>query len=72
MDGSEELMSKRKWIKHCLTAIVAQPEDIVIYGTVSIGKVQSNVLSKMENKPELYDAIQALAPECWVMIPRSP
>ena len=44
MDVLEDLMSKRKWKKQCLRANVAQPEDIVTYGTVKVAKIYSNVL----------------------------
>ena len=30
MDKVEELMSKRKWQKHCLRVNVAQPEDLIM------------------------------------------
>ena len=46
MDVLEDLMSKRKWKKQCLRANVAQPEDIVTYGTVKVAKIYSNVLNK--------------------------
>ena len=65
MDVSEDLMSKRKWKKQCLRANVAQPEDIVTYGTVKVAKIYSNVLNKREKEPELYDAIKDIAPEWW-------
>ena len=65
MDVLEELMSKRKWKKQCLRANVAQPEDIVTYGTVKVAKIYSNVLNKREKEPELYDAIKDIAPEWW-------
>ena len=63
MDVLEELMSKRKWKKQCLRANVAQPEDIVTYGTVKVAKIYFNVLNKREKEPELYDAIKDIAPE---------
>ena len=63
MDVLEDLMSKRKWKKQCLRANVAQPEDIVTYGTVKVAKIYSNVLNKREKEPELYDAIKDIAPE---------
>ena len=65
MDVLEDLMSKRKWKKQCLRANVAQPEDIVTYGTVKVAKIYSNVLNKREKEPELYDAIKDIAPEWW-------
>ena len=46
MDVLEDLMSKRQWKKQCLRANVAQPEDIVAYGTVKVAKIYSNVLKK--------------------------
>ena len=64
MDRLEELLSKRKWSKSCLRANVAQPEDIVTYGTIKVAKIYSNVL-KREKEPELYDAIKDIAPEWW-------
>ena len=65
MDRVEELLAKRKWKKQCLRTNVAQPEDIVSYGTVKVAKIQSNVLNKRDKEPELYDAIQEIAPEWW-------
>ena len=65
MDVLEDLMSKRKWKKQCLRANVAQPEDIVTYGTVKVAKIYSNVLNKREKEPELYDAMKEIAPEWW-------
>ena len=65
MVALEELMMKRKWIKCCLRANVAQPEDIKIYGTIRVAKIYSNVLNVREKEPELYDAIKAVAPEWW-------
>ena len=65
MDKVLELMSKRKWQKHCLRANVAQPDDIVTYGTVKVAKIYSNVLNNRDKEPELYDAIKGVAPEWW-------
>ena len=65
MDKVLELMSKRKWQKHCLRANVAQPEDIKITGTVKVAKIYSNVLNSREKEPELYDAIKDVAPQWW-------
>ncbi len=65
MHVSEELMSKRKWEKHCLRANVSQPEDIVTCGTVKVAKIYSNVLNKRAKEPVLYDAIEEVAPEWW-------
>ena len=70
MDVLEELMSKRRWTKQCLRANVAQPEDIVTYGTVTVAKIYSNVLNKKEKEPELYDAIKDIAPKWWERTPR--
>ena len=53
MDMLEELMKKRKWIKCCLRANVAQPEDIKVYGTVKLAKIYSNVLHVRDKEPEL-------------------
>ena len=60
MDKVLELMSKRKWQKHCLRVNVAQPEDIKITGSVKVAKIYSNVLNNREKEPELYDAIGTL------------
>ena len=40
MDVLEELMKKRKWIKCCLRANVAQPEDVKVYGTINVAATQ--------------------------------
>ena len=58
-------MKQRKWIKCCLRANVAQPEGVKVYGTTKVAKIYSNVLNVREKEPELYDAIQAVAPEWW-------
>ena len=65
MDKVEELLTKRKWVRRCLRANVAQPEDIITYGTVKLALIYSNVLNKREKEPELYDAIKEIAPEWW-------
>ncbi len=65
MGRVEEFLTKRQWKKQCLRANVAQPEDIVMYGTVKVAKINSNVLNKREKEPELYDAIKEIAPEWW-------
>ena len=68
MDRVEELLGKRRWNKHCLRANIAKEEDIVRYGlngSIKVAKVASNVLNNREKEPELYDAIQAVAPEWW-------
>ena len=65
MEKVEELMAKRKWMKHCLRVNVAQPEDIRMTGSVKVAKIYSNVLNKREKEPELYDAIEDIAPEWW-------
>ena len=65
MDKLLDLMSKRKWQKHCLRLNVAQPEDIKMSGSIKAAKIYSNVLNKREKEPELYDAIKELAPEWW-------
>ena len=65
MDVLEELMSKRKWVKNCLRANVAQPEDIVVHGTFKVAMIYSNVLKNRAKEPELYDAIKDIAPEWW-------
>ena len=61
MDQLEELTSKRKWKKNCLRVNVAQPEDVVTYGKVTVANVYSNVLNKSEKEPELHDAIKEVA-----------
>ena len=63
MDKVLELMSKRKWQKHCLRVNVAQPEDIKITGSVKVAKIYSNVLNNREKEPELNDAIRDVSPE---------
>ena len=63
MEKLLELMSKRKWVKHCLRLNVAQPEDIKMSGSIKAAKIYSNVLNKREKEPELYDAIKEVAPE---------
>ena len=65
MDKVLELMSKRKWQKHCLRVNVAQPEDIKITGSVKVAKIYSNVLNNRDKEPELYDAIKDVSPEWW-------
>ena len=57
MDKVLELMSKRKWQKHCLRVNVAQPEDIKITGSVKVAKIYSNVLNNREKEPELFRLI---------------
>ncbi len=71
MDNLLELMSKRKWQKHCLRVNVAQPEGIRIKGSVKVAKIYSNVLSNREKETELYDAIRDVAPEWWEMTYKS-
>ena len=65
MDTLEDLMAKRKWVKHCLRTNCAAPEDIQVTGKVKVAKIYSNLLYKREKEPELYDAIRAVAPEWW-------
>ena len=65
MDLLEDLMVKRKWVKHCLRTNCAAPEDIQLTGKVKVAKIYSNLLYKREKEPELYDAIKAVAPEWW-------
>ena len=62
MDKVLDLLSQRKWQKHCLRTNVAQPEDIRIAGSVKVAKIYSNVLNKREKEPELYDAIKDVTP----------
>ena len=63
MDKVLDLLSKRKWQKHCLRTNVAQPEDIRITGSVKVAKIYSNVLNRRGREPELYNAIKEIAPE---------
>ena len=63
MDKVLDLLSKHKWRKLCLRTNVAQPEDIVMSGSIKAAKIYSNVLNKREKEPELYDATKAIAPE---------
>ena len=65
MDRVEELFTKRNWMRRCLRASVAQPEDIITYGTVKLALIYSNVLNKRDKEPELYHAIKEIAPEWW-------
>ena len=68
MDRVEELLGKRRWNKHCLRANIAKEEDNIRYGKegiIKVAKVASNVLNHRAKEPELYDAIQAIAPEWW-------
>jgi len=65
MDELEELMSKRKWIKHSLRTNVAQPDDIHQSGKVKVAKIYSNLVRTREKDPMLYDAIKEIAPEWW-------
>ena len=48
MDKVLDLLSQRKWQKHCLRTNAAQPEDIRIMGSVKVAKIYSNVLNKRE------------------------
>ena len=48
-----------------MRANVAQPEDIVVYGKITVAVIYSSVLNKREKEPELYDAIKEIAPEWW-------
>ena len=65
MDLLEDMMAKRTWVKHCLRANCAAPEDIQLTGKVKVAKIYSNLLYNREKEPELYDAIKAVAPEWW-------
>ena len=65
MERVEELMAKRKWVKHCLRTNCAAPEDIEQKGNIKIAKIYSNLLYKREKEPDLYDAIKEIAPEWW-------
>ena len=62
MDKLLDLVSKRKWQKHCLRLNIAQPKDIKTSGSIKAAKIYSSVLSNRETGPELYDAIKELAP----------
>ena len=52
MDKLLELMSKRKWLKHCLRVNVAQPEDIRVTGKVKVAKIHSNVLNNRDKEAQ--------------------
>ena len=65
MERVEELMTKRRWVKHCLRTNCAAPEENQLCGKIKIAKIYSNLLYKREKEPELYDAIRDLAPEWW-------
>ena len=65
MENLEELMSKRKWIKHSLRTDVDQPNEIHQSGKVEVAKIYSNVVRSKEKEPTLYDAIKEIAPEWW-------
>ena len=62
MERVEELMTKRKWVKHCLRTNCAAPEDCVMTGKIKVAKIYSNLLWQRENEPELYDAIPSHSP----------
>ncbi len=51
MDKMEDLMSKRKWPKYCLTVNVTQLEDIKITRKVKVTKIYLNVLNTMDKEP---------------------
>ena len=51
MDILEDLMAKRKWVKHCLGTKCAVPEDIQLTGKVKVAKIYSNLLYKLEREP---------------------
>ena len=42
MERVEELMAKRRWVKHCLRTNCAAPEDIQLCGKIKIAKIYSN------------------------------
>ncbi len=63
MDTLQDLVSKRKWRKACLRAIVAQTEFLVTHGTAKVARIYSNVLNKMETEPEIHDAVKEVVPE---------
>ena len=44
MERVEELMAKRKWVKHCLRTNCAAPEDCVMTGKIKVAKIYSNLL----------------------------
>ena len=39
MERVEELMAKRKWVKHCLRTNCAAPEDCVMTGRIKVAKI---------------------------------
>ncbi len=51
--------------KVMLRAIVAQPGDVEIHGTMKVATIYSNVLNQRGKEPELYDAIKEVAPVWW-------
>ena len=65
MERVEELMPKRKAVKHCLRTNCAAPEDCVMAGKIKVAKIYPNLLWQREKEPELYDAIKEVAPEGW-------
>ena len=48
MDLLEDLMAKRKWVKHCLRTNCDAPEDIQLTGKVKVAKIYSNLVYKRE------------------------
>ena len=52
-------------MKHCLRTNGAAPEDCVMTGKIRVAKIYSNLLWQREKALELYDAIEATAPEWW-------
>ena len=65
MEHLEELMSKRKWIKHSLRTDVAQPDETQQCGKVRVAKIYSNLVRTREKEPDIYGAINESAPEWW-------
>ena len=66
MNKVEDLMTKRKWVKHCLRTNCAPPEGCVMTtGNIKVAKIYSNLLWQRDKEPELYDAIRDIAPEWW-------
>ena len=59
MEKLLDLMSKRKWQKHCLRTNIAQPEDIRITGSVKVAKIYSNVLNRRDKEPDLTFTTQS-------------
>ena len=58
MERVEELMAKRKWVKHCLRTNCAAPEDCVLTGKIEVAQIFFNLRWQRANEPELDDEHQ--------------